>query len=376
MVVESVRVLDLRNLAPCEVEFGPRLNLLWGPNGAGKTNLLEATYMALAGRSCRTRDDREAIAFGRSLARAEARLVERRAASGERRAAFLFSISRAQGRRHLLDGSPVGPDAPARRPPLAVFMPDRLALVKGPPAGRRTHLDGFCAALWPGRDEVRRRYTRALSQRNALLGRIRAGATGTATLDSWDAELAAAGIELAANRADAAARLASPFAEAGAALGLGDSASLAYRSRTGASDAGQFAAELAGRRESDIGRGYTSWGPHHDELALELAGRSLRRYGSQGQQRTALLALLFAERRALIDSGRPPPLMLLDDVTSELDPDRRRLLIEHLADGGGQTLATATEPGELPAGARDRRDIAIRAGRPLGPAPATEERAA
>jgi DNA replication and repair protein RecF len=270
---------------------------------------------------------------------------------------------------------PVGPESASLRPALAVFMPDRLALVKGPPAGRRAHLDGFCAALWPGRDESRRRYSRALAQRNALLGRIRAGIAGRATLDAWDLELATAGVELAANRALAAERLAQPFATAAAALGLGDSATLSYRPRSSAADPERLAAELAERRDSDVARGYTGWGPHHDELALDLGDRSLRRYGSQGQQRTALLALLFAERRVLVDDRRPAPLMLLDDVMSELDPDRRRLLVEHLAEGGGQALVTATEPGQLPAGAGGRREIAIRVGRPLGRA-AADDRAA
>jgi DNA replication and repair protein RecF len=365
MVVEAVSVLDFRNLADFELELSPGLNLLWGPNGAGKTNLLEATYMALAGRSCRTRDDREAISFGHSLARAEARVRD-----GNRSRRFMLSVSRGDGRRHLLDGSEAGPESGRLRPAIAVFMPDRLALVKGPPSGRRTHLDGFCAALWPAREESRRRYSRALAQRNALLGRIRAGAASAATLDAWDAELANAGVELAANRAAATERLADPFAEAARELGLGDAAAVSYRPRSEATDATELAAELAERRDSDIARGYTGWGPHHDELAFELGGRSLRRYGSQGQQRETLLALLFAERGVLVADGRPAPLMLLDDVTSELDAERRRLLVEHLGSGGGQALVTATESAHLPSGATERRDIAIRSGRPLGPAAA------
>jgi DNA replication and repair protein RecF len=369
VVVESVSTLDFRNLSACEVELGPGVNLLWGPNGAGKTNLLEATYTALAGRSCRTRDDRETIAFGRPLSRAEATVS---AAGYEHR--FLSSVSRTDGRRHLLDGAAAGPEAAEMRPALAVFMPDRLALVKGPPAGRRTHLDGFCVALWPGRAEARRRYSRSLAQRNALLGRIRAGAASSATLDAWDLELAGAGVELIAIRAEAVERLAPIFAASSAALGLEPSASLRYRPRSEATDAEQLAAEIGARREADIARGYSGWGPHHDELAIELDGRSLRRYGSQGQQRTALLALLFAERRTLLDDGRPPPLMLLDDVTSELDAEHRMLLVEHLSEGGGQALITATEADQLPAG-RERRELAIRDGRPLGEA-ARSDRAA
>jgi DNA replication and repair protein RecF len=364
--VESVRVLDFRNLAACEVALAPGLNLLWGTNGAGKTNLLEATYMALAGRSCRTRDDRETIAFGKSLGRTEAGVRD-----GERTREFLCSISRADGRRHLVDGTAAGPASADLRPALAVFMPDRLALIKGPPAGRRTHLDGFCAALWPARAETRRRYSQALAQRNALLGRIRSGLAVATGLDTWDHELSLAGIRLAADRAEAAARLEPHFEQAAVALGLPGETTIRYRPRSSAATADELAAELAERRDADIARGYTGWGPHHDELALEAAGRSLRRYGSQGQQRAALLALLFAERRTLLDDGRPAPLMLLDDVTSELDAEHRRLLVEHLA-GGGQALVTATEPDHLPA-AVERNEIAIRDGRPLA---ATAEAAA
>jgi DNA replication and repair protein RecF len=246
-------------------------------------------------------------------------------------------------------------------------MPDRLALVKGPPANRRSHLDGFWTALWPSRGESRKRYSRALAQRNALLGRIRAGAGSAETLDAWDAELAAAGIELIASRAEAADRLAPAFAEAAAALGLAQDASVAYRPRSEATDPDRLAAEFAERREGDIARGYTGWGPHHDELALESGGRSLRRYGSQGQQRAALLALLFAERDVLAADGRPAPLMLLDDVTSELDAEHRGLLVAHLAAARGQAVVTATEPDHLPDSA-PRIEIAIRAGRPLGAA--------
>ncbi len=362
MVVASVRPRKLRNLSVDELELSPGLNLLWGPNGAGKTNLLEATYMALAGRSCRTRDDREAIAFGESLARVEATVSD-----GPRRRDFLCAVSRGEGRRHLVDGSPAGPESVSLRPAVAVFMPDRLSLIKGPPAGRRSHIDGFCAAVWPGRAEHRRRYSRALAQRNSLLGRIRAGAATARSLDAWDRELAAAGVELGADRAEAVARLAPAFAEAARALGLGDSTELGYRPRSDAGDADGLAAELGERHQADIARGYTGWGPHHDELALERDGRSLRRYGSQGQQRTALLALLFAERRTLIDDGRPAPLMLLDDVTSELDGDHRELLVERLG-RGGQALITATEPGQLP-GAAVRCEIGVRSGAVLAAAP-------
>jgi DNA replication and repair protein RecF len=367
MVVESISVRDVRNLGACEVELGPGLNLLWGPNGAGKTNLLEAVHIALAGRSCRTRDDREAIAFGCRIGRASATV-----AAGERRRRFLCALTRAEGRRHLVDGVPAGPESGALRPELAVFMPDRLALIKGPPSSRRAHLDRFWSALWPARADSCGRYSRALAQRNALLGRIRAGDAGPAALKAWDRELAVAGVEVIGTRARALELVAPAFQRCAAALGLGPAPALRYRPRSTASDPAQLASELAERRGADVARGYTGWGPHLDEVLVELDGRALRRYGSQGQQRTALLALLFAERRTLLDDGRPPPLMLLDDVTSELDSRHRELLVDYLADGGGQALITATEPGHLPArGAR--QEIALRDGRALHAAAAAAE---
>jgi DNA replication and repair protein RecF len=356
MRVESLSTLGFRNLGKAELGLGDGVTLLHGPNGAGKTNLLEALYMALAGRSCRTRADRETIEFGEPLARAEAVVED----AGERRT-FLAAVDRAEGRRHLVNGSPAPPDSARLRPALSVFMPDRLALVKGPPAARRSHLDGFVAALHPARAEARRRYARALAQRNALVGRVRAGSAAPDSLGAWDAELAAAGIELMENRSAAVAELAPRFATAATELGLGDDAGLEYRPRSRASDADGLRGELADRRESDVARGFSGHGPHLDELAVTVASRAARRYASQGQQRMALLALLFAERDALLEGERTPPLLLLDDVTSELDPGRRELLSARLVSGGGQALITATEATHLPASC-PRTEVAVRDG--------------
>ena len=356
MRVESLATRGFRNLDAAELELGDGVTLLHGPNGAGKTNLLEALYMALAGRSCRTRAERDTIAFGEPLSRVEAVVED----VGERRQ-FLSAVDRSEGRRHLVNGSPAPSDVAALRPALAVFMPDRLALVKGPPAARRSHLDGFVAALHPARAEARRRYARALAQRNALVGRIRAGAAEPGSLDAWDAELADAGVELIGTRAAAVDQLAPLFAGAASELGLGDDAELAYRPRSHAGDASELRAELAERRESDIARGFSGHGPHLDELAINLGGRAARRYASQGQQRMALLALLFAERDALHAGERTPPMLLLDDVTSELDPDRRESLCSRLVAGSGQALITATEAEHLPASCV-RTEVAVRDG--------------
>jgi DNA replication and repair protein RecF len=356
MRVTRLRALGFRNLRQQEVELGSGITVLWGPNGAGKTNVLEALFVALAGRSCRTRRDREVIAFGADLARVEVDVAD----TAEERT-FLWSLARDGERRHLLDGAALSGERARDRPALGVFLPDRLSLVKGPPTARRSHLDRLVTALWPARGEARARYGRALAQRNALLGRARAGLAPTDSLDAWDAELAEAGFELVATRHDATAVLAPEFAAAASDLGLPGQASLRYSPRSEAAGADELAAEFRRRREGDLERGYTAHGPHLDDLELALDGRALRRYGSQGEQRAALLALLFAERRALLDARRAPPLMLLDDVMSELDPGHRDLLASRLAEGLGQAVITATEPDHVPAGP-ERVEIAVRDG--------------
>ncbi len=356
-----VELRAFRNLADRELTLDSSLTVIHGPNGAGKTNLLEALFFGLSGRSCRTNAEREAIRFGEGLAR-----VEVTVADGADRRAFLSAVDRAEGRRHLLDGSPAGPESAARRPALALFMPDRLALIKGPPAARRAHLDRLVPALWPGRAAVRSRFGRALAQRNSLLARIRAGAASESSLDAWDLELAAEAVELIAARAEAVGLLAGPFRDAASRLGLAGEAGLAYRPRSEASDPEAYATELRDRRSSDLDRGRTTHGPHLDELRIELAGRTLRRYGSQGQQRVGLLALLFAERELLLERRGVAPLMLLDDVMSELDPERRELLAETVI-GAGQALVTATHPEQVPD--CERAELRVRAGRidPIDP---------
>jgi DNA replication and repair protein RecF len=348
VLVTAVEARPLRSLSEVRVELGEGIVSLIGPNGAGKTNLLEALYFALTGRSFRTTDRRELIPFGAQLARAEATVrdgdgIEHR---------LLASVSRGEGRRHLLDGNPAEPAVLARsRPPVAVFSPDRLMLVKGPPAERRAHLDRYVAARWPARESLRRRYGQALAQRNALLARAAAGGPG-GDLDVWDATLAEAAEALVAARAEAVGELAPHFADAAEELGLAGGGTIEYAPRAEGT-AAELRAGLAERRSADLRLGRTSWGPHLDELKIGVAARSVRRYGSQGQQRTALLALLFAEREALLAAHRVAPLLLLDDVMSELDPERRSHLVARLR-RGGQALITAAAEESVPAAARER----------------------
>jgi len=346
-VVGAVECRGFRNLADDRVETEAGIVVVCGPNGAGKTNLLESVYFGLTGRSFRSGNDRDVIRFGAKGARVELELP----GAGRR---LLASIDRSGERRHLLAGRPLAAGT-EERPLVNVFHPDRLTLVKGAPAHRRAHLDRFCAAIWPARADLRARFGRTLAQRNALVARIRAGLGGAEALPAWDERLVAEAAPLMAARSEAVDALSAGFSGLADALGL-PACEISYRSRA-PTDPAELAAELGRRRADDLGRAYTSYGPQLDDLDLRLEGRQLRRFGSQGQQRLALLALLFAERAALVEAGRPVPVMLLDDVMSELDPAHRELLVR-LLEGTGQALITATEDAHVPAAGALRLQVA------------------
>jgi DNA replication and repair protein RecF len=342
--VERIQLRDFRNYEAADARLAERLTVVAGANGAGKTNLLEAVYFGCTARSPRTSNERELVRRGGDgVARV---VLDLAGDDGEHRIEVGFQPGEA---KHLrVDDSPVDSlSAVELRPLVSVFLPERLELVKGAPAARRAHLDQFVAALWPSRAETRSAYSRALAQRNALVARIRAGGAGPAALGAWDAELARHGVRLMADREEAVTGLRPLFAGLAEQLGLPGDAELRYRPRSDASDAEGLAAELAERRSADLERGFTAHGPHRDELQLLLGGVGLRAYGSQGQQRAALLALLFAERALLAERRARPPLMLLDDVMSELDAERRELLADLLR-SGGQAVITTTEPDHVP----------------------------
>jgi DNA replication and repair protein RecF len=358
MRVERLRLRDFRTYAAADVALGPSLTVVHGPNGAGKTNLLEALYFGCTSRSCRTTNERDVVRFDADAARVE---VDTRDRDGAHELSVGFQPG--EPKRLRVDGAPVErlADSPAR-PLISVFLPDRLELVKGTPALRRAHVDQLVAALWPARAATRSSYSRTLAQRNALLGRVRAGRVGDAALDAWDAELARWGVALRDDRAAAAERVADAFPAQAADLGLAGEAELRYRPRTRAASPDELQAELAERRPSDLERGFTQHGPHRDDLGLVRDGRELRSFGSQGEQRLGLLALLLAEREVLAAERGTPPLLLLDDVMSELDADRRALLVRRL-DDGGQAVITTTDLAHVPgAGAAGVVRLAVSSG--------------
>jgi DNA replication and repair protein RecF len=222
-----------------------------------------------------------------------------------------------------------------------VFTPDRLAVVKGAPATRRAYLDRALARLFPARASVPIDYAAAVGQRNAALRRLAAGASSLEALAPWTETIAALGAALVDARRETLALLGPAFAATAAQLGLEDAA-LDYEGES------PTVAEYDERLSKDRERGLTGIGPHLHDIRVTAGERELRSYGSQGEQRVAVLALVLAEAETLGERTESPPLVLLDDVLSELDEDRRRALAA-LVSQRGQVVVTATSASAFPA---------------------------
>jgi DNA replication and repair protein RecF len=221
-----------------------------------------------------------------------------------------------------------------------VFTPDRLAVVKGGPAARRAYFDRSLSRLMPARASLPAEYGGAVGQRNAALRRVAVGSSDRDALAPWTAQVASLGAALVGARHEVLSLLAEPFAAVACELGL-LSARLVYDAEPPAVE--QLERVLA----RDLERGTTSVGPHLDEIGIFSADRDLRAFGSQGEQRLAVLSLLLSEAELIRERRGMPPLLLLDDVLSELDPGRRGVLVRHV-EGGGQTMITTTTRDALP----------------------------
>lgn len=321
------------------------LILLTGPNGAGKTSLVEAVVLGCLGVSPRTAREAEVVRRGAPALHVT---LDLDGPPGPQRREIGFAPG--AGRRLRRDGLPVRSLGEWRARAVLVFLPDELRAVKGPPAARRRALDRVLEAASPGFADDLVGYQRALAQRNALLRRVRAGQASEDSLPAWEAQMAALGARVAAARRAGVAALAGPFAHWLGELGGGPAGRLELEpSPSGREDVHAATLEayllrtLAERRPREIAAAQTLSGPHRDDLLVAAGPADLRREGSQGEQRTAALALLLAARDHLRATAARP-ILLLDDVLSELDPGRRRLLLEAVRDGG-QTIVTTADPG-------------------------------
>jgi DNA replication and repair protein RecF len=308
-----------------------------GPNGAGKTNLLESLHLGTQGFSPRTRNDAQIVRFGESAGRVA--LTGRRGRTG---VTTELLLEPSRGKRARLNGAPLRAAELLRSEAVTlVFTPDRLAIVKSSPAVRRAYFDRALARLFPARAALSAEYGAAVGQRNAALRRMSRGLSSPEAVDPWTEQVVALGTELVAIRRQTLEALAAPFARIAGALGLGEGR-LAYVGDPPDRD------ELAARLERDLERGTTGAGPHLHDVAVLAGERDLRFFGSQGEQRLGVLALLLAEAEVLTARNDAPPLLLLDDVLSELDVDRRRTLVDLLPERA-QTLITSTSAEALPA---------------------------
>jgi DNA replication and repair protein RecF len=308
-----------------------------GPNGVGKTNLLESLHVATQGFSPRTRSDAQLIRFGDRIARAGVRGTR-----GGVPVEIEVTLEGGAAKRAKVNGATLRAAEQLRgETATLVFTPDRLGIVKGAPAARRAYFDRALARLMPARASLSAEYGAAVAQRNAGLRRVAAGFSTRAAIAPWTEQVAELGAALVEVRLDTLALLASPFAEHAGELGLAGAA-VRY------DGVPPTLAALEERLDRDLERGVTGLGPHLDEIVIAAGGRELRTFGSQGEQRLAVLSLLLAEAELLAERRGVPPLLLLDDVLSELDPARRRILAARVA-GVGQTLVTATDAAMLPA---------------------------
>lgn len=315
--------------------LAPGIVLVTGPNGAGKTNLLESLHVGTQGFSPRTRADQQLVRIGAAGARV--------AVEGDRdgRALSLEVTLQQAGKRAKLNGAPLRSVEQLRgEVSTLVFTPDRLAVVKGGPAARRAYFDRTLGRLLPGRAPLPIEYAAAVGQRNAALRRVSFGASTRDAVAPWTEQVASLGASLVESRREAIGLLAAAFAERAGELGL-PAATLDY---TG--DPPTVAA-LEARLERDLERGVTGLGPHLDDVTIRSGERELRTFGSQGEQRLAVLGLLLAEAEVLRERRGTQPLVLLDDVLSELDASRRRTLAERIAKVG-QAIVTTTGAEALP----------------------------
>jgi DNA replication and repair protein RecF len=342
MRLASLQVHDFRNLAAVDLQPSPRATVLVGENGQGKTNLLEAIFFLATLKPLRGTRLVELVRFGAERAQVAADID---GPGGLRHVAVQVQ---AGGRTAYLDGKPQERlDAYFEGLAAVCFSPDDLLLVKGGPEGRRRYLDRAAFNRWPALLGEARDYVRALRARNAALR------TASPEVEaSFREPLVRAAARLLRRRRELVAELVPRLVAAFAEISGPDApeAHLAYRPASGMSVEGteeELAARLADILARRLGRdrdkGYTSAGPHMDELVLALAGKGARPFGSQGQQRALVLALKIAEIENLRGVLGRPPLLLLDDVSSELDPTKNRYLLRYLATLPAQAFLTSTD---------------------------------
>ncbi|WP_437952474.1 DNA replication and repair protein RecF [Sorangium sp. So ce296] len=366
LLLERLHVREFRNLGRIDVEPAPRLNVIAGNNGQGKTSLLEAIYFAATSRSFRTHRAAELVRHGADVASARARFIERRDALPPLAREQTAAVEQKRCVVRIDGNRPPSLSSFATRSPVVAFHTEELALSTGPASARRTLLDRLALFMDPQSADHRARYAQALRARHELLHRGGgASPQGGAELDAFEELCALHGAALTRARAAAVEALAPELAHAFARIAAPDLTLAARYAPGGASDAAQAREALREHRRRDAHRPSAGFGPHRDDLVLELDGHPARVVASQGQHRALTLSLKAAETAAIASVRGVEPILLLDDVSSELDPDRTAALFTFLGMARGQVFLTTTRrdlivtPG-VPASAR--RDFHVEGG--------------
>jgi len=350
-VLTSISLTGFRGYASLAATFGPGAHLVWGPNAAGKTSLLEALVVCARGSSHRTLTDAELIRWDAPFARVDTR----RELPGLDPLELDVTLVRegpAGGRKRIrVNGVPRRAAALAGLLRVVVFAPEEMLLIAGPPSLRRGMLDALTSGRIPAHAADLAAYGRVLAQRNALLRAIRDERATLDQLTPWDAKLVEAGAAILDARHRVLGELAGPLVAAHAEIAPDEgSLTVTYESSVvpgaGESSCDALARRLAETAEKEAWNGSTLVGPHRDDLAFRLDGRDLATFASRGQQRTAILALKLGELDLLTAQDGRPPLVLLDDVFSELDPARRSHLVRRIA-GLPQAFITTTTLDDL-----------------------------
>jgi len=339
--LKHLQLKNHRNYAHLDLVPSSGVNLFIGANGQGKTNLLEAVAMLALSSSPRARREIELVGPVGPAARIEADVVAHGRAL---EVSIALAVEGERARRTIeVDGvRRRGVDLPGNFR-VTLFWPDDLGLVKAGPELRRRFLNQMLVQVEPGYARALAALRRVLEQRNSLLKRIAAGDDAADVLDAWDQELVEYGTEIAQARARAVSELRPEAARNHAEIAGGERLDIAY-----AGPPDDFAAAVQKSLGDDLRRGVTTVGPHHDDLTILLGGRDARSYASQGQQRTAVVSLKLGEAELVTRRTGERPLLLLDDVLSELDSERRGALL-HRVTGGGQVIITSAEAGPFPA---------------------------
>ncbi len=353
MKIRRVVMKNYRNYADEAVDFAPGTNVFLGQNAQGKTNILEAIYYSALGRSHRTSADGELIRWQQQEAMLSVDFSRREAENN-----LEFRFFREKRRQMTRNGASIRMKDLIGTVNVVLFSPEDLFLIKGAPAGRRRFLDMEISQADPSYFHDLAVYTKLLNHRNSLLKRIRDGVSSAEELPLWDTQLVPKAVSVMKKRIAAVEKMGRLADETQKGISGGrEQLSLRYEIH---GEKGEkvdcmtndlfswYNEKLAGSVREDIVRGITRFGPHRDDLAFFVNGVDLRAYGSQGQQRTGVLALKLAELAFFREETGEYPALLLDDVMSELDRERRSELLSFIRGEELQALITATDEAYFP----------------------------